>query len=443
MGFIGYIKGLIGRLFAIKDIKTAFGIEAAVTQEMAERIATWYRCYAGSASWLEKGLVSLRLEQSIVREFANITLNEMSAKIDNATLDDIFQLAIRDLNIHLQEGLATGAMIIKPLGESNVQYVSQHGFIPIEYDSRGRLLKVIFPEFKKLGDKYYTRLEYHSLTPDKGLEITNKAFYSADQNTLGREINLENIDEWANLEPYIRYPKMLRPAFGYYKNPIKNTIDGSHGGVSMFDCALNLIKQADTQFGRLDWEFESAERKVFADLSVLNEKGKLSRRDKGIFKLLDLDAERADQLLKEFSPALRQDGFIAGLEEYKRNIEFEVGLSYGDISNPQTVEKTATEIVASKKRKYNTVTAIQNNLRDCLDDLAYALAFHNSLATKNYNFICDFKDSILVDEETERQQDRSDLASGIMRKEEYRAKWYGETIEEAMKNLPEVEEVIE
>ena len=39
--------------------------------------------------------------------------------------------------------------------------------------------------------------------------------------------------------------------------------------------------------------------------------------------------------------------------------------------------------------------------------------------------------------EEERNQDRSDVAMRVMRLEEYRAKWYGETLEEAEKNLPD------
>jgi hypothetical protein len=32
---------------------------------------------------------------------------------------------------------------------------------------------------------------------------------------------------------------------------------------------------------------------------------------------------------------------------------------------------------------------------------------------------------------------------GVMRHEEYRAKWYGETVEQAKKNLPEQNQVME
>ena len=55
----------------------------------------------------------------------------------------------------------------------------------------------------------------------------------------------------------------------------------------------------------------------------------------------------------------------------------------------------------------------------------------------------DFDDSIIEDKDSERQQDRQDVSMGVMRLEEYRAKWYGETVEQARKNLPEQNQVME
>ena len=240
---------------------------------------------------------------------------------------------------------------------------------------------------------------------------------------------------------------MTRPIYGYYRNPIDNTIDGSNAGVSIFDPAIDLIKIVDTQFGRLDWEFESGERAIHVDPAALKKdkdgKFHLPKLSKRLYRAVDIDTGKDGKgFFEAFSPEFRETSIIAGLEEFKRAIEFAVGLSYGDISNPQTVEKTATEILAAKKRKYNTVNAIQQNLRDCLDDLVYAMAFWSAKTTSGYEFVCDFKDSILIDEETERQQDRADVSMGVMRLEEYRAKWYGESVEDALKNLPERDEVV-
>lgn len=432
------------RLFPIKDIQEALNIKTAMSDEMVNAIEDWHKHYIGRAEHIGKGIISLRLEKSITREFSNIVLNEMTVSISVEKLDKIYKKSVKKLNQKLQRGLATGAMVIKPLGGDKVQYVAANAFVPVEYDSDGRLLKVIFPEYKKIGDKYYTRLEYHNLDYENGLTITNTAYLSSDPSQLGKEILLSTVDEWKNLAPFTRYPLMKRPAFGYYVNPIDNTIDGSHCGVSIFESAIEKIKKADIQFGRLDWEFESAERRLDIDITAIDDD-----KDKTIAKKIRRPVDKIyrpadiDELFEEFSPQLRQDGFIAGLEEYKREIEFDCGLAYGDLSNPQFVEKTATEINSSKQRKYDTVTAIQENLKDCLEDLAYALAFYNSMTTSGYKFICDFKDSILTDEETERKQDIQDLSLGIMRPEEYRSKWYGEDIEKALENLPQPAQVID
>lgn len=428
-------------MFPLKDIKQALGVKLAITDDMMQSIEMWQKCFAGQAFWLSDSVISLRLEQAITREFANITLNEMTASVSNDKLQKIFETATEDLNSELQSGLATGAMVIKPLGGDKVQYISANAFVPIEFDARHRLVKVIFPEFKKIGDNYYTRLEYHSLDKDKGLTITNTAYVSASEGQLGREIPLAAVDEWASLPNAVTYTAMLRPAFGYFRTPIKNTIDGSSCGVSVYANDINLIRKIDTQFGRLDWEFESGERAIHVDAAAFKKEG-TEKLNKRLYKAVDVDLGD-NELFKDFSPAIRQSDITDGLNTYLRRLEFSVGLAYGDLSDPDTVAKTATEILSAKNRKYNTVSAIQKQLKYCLDDLVYALAFYNSLATSGYTFVCDFKDSILTDEQTERTQDIQDLSLGIMRPDEYRMKWYGEDEKTAKKNLPQASEVVD
>lgn len=428
-------------MFPLKDIKQALGVKLAITDDMMQSIEMWQKCFAGQAFWLSDSVISLRLEQAITRELANITLNEMTASVSNDKLQKIFETATEDLNSELQSGLATGAMVIKPLGGDKVQYISANAFVPIEFDARHRLVKVIFPEFKKIGDNYYTRLEYHSLDIEKGLTITNTAYVSASEGQLGREIPLAAVDEWASLPNAVTYPAMLRPAFGYFRTPIKNTIDGSSCGVSVYANDINLIRKIDTQFGRLDWEFESGERAIHVDAAAFKKEG-TEKLNKRLYKAVDVDLGD-NELFKDFSPAIRQGDITDGLNTYLRRLEFSVGLAYGDLSNPETVAKTATEIKSAKDRKYNTVSAIQKQLKYCLDDLVYALAFYNSLTTSGYTFVCDFKDSILTDEQTERTQDIQDLSLGIMRPDEYRMKWYGEDEKTAKKNLPQSSEVVD
>ena len=153
MNIIIAIKELIKRMVSREDIKTNYNASTAITDTLINYIDTWAKMYAGKAKWIDNDAVyGLRLEQSITREFANTTLNEMTVNITNKKLDEIYKNAVKDINKNFQRGLATGAMVIKPLGGDKVQYVAQDNFVPVEYDVNGKLIKVIFPEVKKISN---------------------------------------------------------------------------------------------------------------------------------------------------------------------------------------------------------------------------------------------------------------------------------------------------
>ena len=436
------------KMFPAKTLKQVIGHEVAISQQMIERIELWGAMYRGQAPWVDDQVDSLQIEQGICREFSNVCLNEMESSISNEKLDKLYQKAIRELNENLQAGIGLGSFCIKPLGGSSVEYVTADRFVPIAFDARGRLTSVVFIQVKRISeDSFYLRFEFHEWNQDQTLRIQNKAYHTSNVSSIGSPVELSVVEEWAALPEDIMYQGVERPDFGYYRNPIKNEVDGSPCGISIYDSAINMIRKTDIQFGRLDWEFESGERAVHVDVTALQPaptldgKGKtkyvMPKLNKRLYRGLNLSKSNGEDLYQEYSPEFRDGSIINGLNAYLRRIEFSVSLSYGDLSDVNDVDKTATEAKIAKKRKYNMVKAIQSNLKDCLEDLVYALAFYNGMTRSGYEFLCTFKDSILVDEETEREQDRQDVAMGVMRLEEYRAKWYGETLEEAEKNLPE------
>ena len=97
------------------------------------------------------------------------------------------------------------------------------------------------------------------------------------------------------------------------------------------------------------------------------------------------------------------------------------------------LKKTAEEIKSSKARKYNRVKSNTGKTSGLSGRFCGRIGIYNSMYTSGYEFFCEFSDSILTSEETERQQDRQDVNMGAMTLVEYRAKWYGETEEEAAK----------
>ncbi len=447
-GFKRLWKG-IRRMFGYTTLKQIVGKDIAFSDKMIYAIDDWNKMLNGEADWITGSVVSLGIEAGICREFADCALVEMETGVSNERLDKIYQKNIAGLNENLQEGLALGSFVIKPLGGVAAEFVTADKIIPISFGDDGKPNDIAFLTVKKVGDvDYFTRFERHYFL-NGNLTIENKCFHSQSENDIGLPCSLEAVEEWENIEPGpITYPGMNRMDFGYYRNPIKNKVDGSACGVSLYDSAVDLIKKTDVQGARLDWEFESGERAIHVDNRALKQDkstgrfgmAKLSKR---LYRGLNLEAGKDQELLKEYSPEMRDESFKRGLEEYKREIEFSVGLAYGDLSDAQEVAKTATEIKASKNRKYNRVTAIQNNLYDCLEDFVAGLAFYNSMLNSGYEFSCKFNDSILTDEETERQQDRQDVSMGVMSHLEYRMKWYNEDEATAKKMLPEQNQVME
>ena len=433
----------VKHMFGLTEYKRILG-DVDLTSEMIEHIDFWRDMQTGNAPW-NNNAAGIGIPQGICRELADVAINEMTVKIENDTVQKVIDELTESLNENLQDGLALGSLILKPYykkdGTVGIEYVTADRFVPIKISDTGDLLDVAFIQtlIKSETERWY-RIERHTLTND-GLVITNQA-YSGNQGNIGNQIPLHSVEIWSNLAEEIMY-KIDHMDFGYYRNPVKNRIDYGKCGVSIYSGAEALVERADKQAARIEWEFESGERAVHVDERALkHRKGQvyMPELNNRLYRGLDLDAGN-QELLKEYSPDFRQADLIQGLESYLRQIEFIVGLSYGDLSNVQEVDKTAEEIRASKQRKFNRVTAIQSNLKHCLEDLVDAIAFYAGVYTSPRTTVINFEDSILTDERNARKQDREDVKLGIMCREEYRVRWYGEDPEEAEKNVPDIEDV--
>ncbi len=439
-GFRRFWRG-VKRMFGYTTLKNIVGKDITLSEIMIDSINDWKNMMNGQADWITDYIKSLKIEEGICREFADAVLIEMESNVSVDRLDQVYQKTIADLNENLQEGLGLGSLVIKPIGPDKAEYITADKFIPISLDDDGKPVDIGFLTTKRVGDNdYFTRFERHYFM-NGNLTIENKCYHSQDPSDIGQECSLQEVPEWAGINPGpVTYPGMQRMDFGYYRNPIKNRIDGSACGVSVFESARELIRKADIQAARLDWEYESGERAIHVDSRALKQdkttgRSGMAKLNRRLYRGLNLEDGKDKELLKEYSPTMRDDAYNRGLEKYLREIEFNVGLAYGDLSDVQQVEKTAAEVKTSKARKFNRVGAIQNKLKDCLEDFVAGLAFYNGLYNSGYEFSCNFNDSILTDEETERQQDRQDVSMGAMTLVEYRAKWYGETEEEAAQHV--------
>ena len=106
------------------------------------------------------------------------------------------------------------------------------------------------------------------------------------------------------------------------------------------------------------------------------------------------------------------------------------------LSDPNTVDKTAEEIKASKQRSYSTVSDIQKALEQLVYAMDVIAQLSNLNGGKKYEVSFDWDDSIVIDKEQELQSMQQDATAGLVRKEIYIAAKYGVSEEEALKMMP-------
>ncbi|MGN0553462.1 MAG: phage portal protein [Oscillospiraceae bacterium] len=445
MNILSAIKEVISKLFDKKTVADKLGVSIAMSQSMTDAIKLWSDLYEGNAPWISENVHSKRLAYAVTHEMARLVTLEMSSELNGGKraeyLSPFYSKVIADAPVLVEKSCAMGGIMLKPyLTPSGIAtaYIQADSFFPTAFDSSGNITGCVFTERKIVGKQYYTRLEYHSFTP-ADYTVINRAYVSDKASELGRSVALSNIPEWAQLQEETHFTAS-RPLFSYFKMPGANRIDSSSPlGVSIFSDAVGAMQDADEQYSRLLWEFEGSELAVFADETALEHKdGKVSapKLNKRLMRGLD-----KENLYEVFSPNIREQSLLNGLDAILRDVEYLSGLAYGTISKQTDTAKTATEIKASRQRSYCTVHAIQTALQNALTDYIGVLdnlcTLYELAPADKLEASFDFDDSLVTDAETQQKIWLQEVAAGLMQPYEYRMRQYGETEEQAKKMLPD------
>lgn len=455
---MNWIRSVTTRMFGQhSDFFTKAGIPAnAITTDMSNAIDLWSQLYVGQAPWLVENPKSLGLPARIASEMATQVTLEMQmnvsdpagGKVDSgakeepttraAFLSKELQKVMECIQKQTEYACAKGGLVFKPYpdkGGISFDYVQADDFYPCAYNSRGDITSAIFLSKKKVADLYYTRVEKHTL---EGTHYTihNQCYKSMAENEVGEPCALSEVPEWSDIED-AEIDNVEHPLFSYFRIPLGNTIDPkSPLGVSVYARALQsgLLREADRQFQRLMWEYEGGELAIDASSDAFKTVGgrpELPTGKERLYRMNTLDPSTTnEELMKTFSPTLRDESYNRGLETVKREIEDVCGLAHGTLSKADEEAKTATEIKMTRQRTYATVTSIQKALQTALEGLVVAADYITTLYSLapegKYDLQFVWDDSLIVDSDVERQRDLDEIAAGIRNKWEYRVKWYGE-----------------
>lgn len=415
-------------------VSTALRVQTVNNSEMQIAVRRWSDLYKNSAVWNSERIISLCLASAISREFSRLVLaeSEISAIGDNY-ISEQFEKIRPKLPIIVEKACAMGGIIIKPYlsnGRIYVDTVLPESFFAVDF-SEDTITSAVFPEQLIIGKNCYTRLEYHQFDPKKKVcVIRNQCYRSGSADSLGSLCSLSEVPNWSGMQEVTVLTNVDRPLFAYFRMPFANIIDYENPlGISVYESSEELIHQADAQWERIIWEFESGERAIDAteDIFRYNQNGKpiLPKGRERMFRTYDIQATEKP-FIETFSPEIRDTSLFNGLNRIFQRIEFNCGLAYGTLSDPQTVEKTAEEIRTSKQRSYTQVSAIQRNLEFTLENVLYIFNYYAGyfgLSRSDAVLSCVWGDSVLEDTDKEFQRRLQMVNAGILTKEKFIA-WY-------------------
>ena len=374
------------------------------------------------------------------------------------------------LRVEIESGIAKGGLVIKPYLVQNsspdaettytieFDFIQADAFFPLGFDTTGRIIEAAFIEEMTEKDKIYRRVEHHTWAGNS-VTIENKAFVTTNSNTssmnsdtmlLGKEIKLTEIPQWSNMREKTTINNVDRPLYAYFKMPLKNTVDKSSKlGISAFERAKKLIKDADEQYSRLLWEYEGGELAVDIDRDALrtdvdengNTKTRMNHSQERLFRKVDLGS--TGDTYQPYAPSLRDTSYIQGLNTILMRIEDVVALSRGTLSDGAQEARTATELKILKQRSYQANADIQQAIQATLEDVVYIMNVYASLyeitPEGEYDVSFEWDDSIITDVDTELTKRLTLMQNGLAGKVETRMWYFGETERQAKEALAQID----
>lgn len=441
---------------SIERVERLERLESPLSEEMTNVLHKWYLLYMDKAPWLggEADVKSLNLPAFISSEIARQIVLEVKWNITGKGLDangeslmnpraqflkDEFGKLFSVLRQKLEQGCAAGGMAVRPYprdGHIHFDWAMAWGLYPLAFGNDGELTDVIFADTYTEGKTIYTRLERHTVEGGS-VKITQRAFKSNTPDTLGTEISLSEVKQWANLLPEATVTNTEGQLFGWFKVASANSVDvDSPMGASVYAKAVDTIKQADVQYSRLLWEYEGSELAIDVDPTVLQPKpgpgGKreMPKLNQRLFRAVDA-LKNGEDRYSVFSPAIRDASYINGLNQLLMRIEDQCGLSRGTLSDANVDARTATELRIVRQRSYATIADNQKALEVCLRDVVRAMDkyadLYNLAPEGDYDVSFEWDDSIVTDMNQQLEERLALMSAGVFSRQELRQWYFGET----------------
>ena len=250
------------------------------------------------------------------------------------------------------------------------------------------------------------------------------------------------------MEP-ITYLNTDIPLFQIVKPKQVNNVDIYNPmGISVYANAVDVLKEIDTTFDAFDSEVRTGRRHILMagegfTMDANGDQHNVIDDNEEVLRMVGEGGSDGGIELHDFSPSFRISELKEALQFQLNLLSEKCGMGTNQYEFATKGVKTATEVISEDSDMYSTLKKHEKPLDMAIRGMIRAIGYLMGTDIKYEDIQIDFDDSIIEDKETERKNDQTDLANGTLRPEEYRSRWRNESLEEALKNLPQQADVLE
>lgn len=434
-----------------------------------------YKVYRGNGGHVNCMRYALGMAKKVCEDMADLLLNEhVEITISDPATDDFVKAVLEanswgELGNEYQEwksALGTSAYVVYVRdarvddegnmkgGSVGINYVDASNIFPTSWQNKV-VTECVFVFNKTHDRKKYVQLQFHKLEDVPGEERRQYVIENVVlENTpgAGRELapqEWEKIPVFAGLAPRMETGSD-KPQFVIDRLNIVNNADedlSNPMGVALFANAIDVVRKIDLEYDSYANEFSLGRKRIFVApemLTMENGNAVFDPNDTVFYELPEdyFKNSESKEALHEVNMELRIEEHSKAINDDLNWLSLKCGFGTERYKFESGGVKTATEVVSENSDLYRSLTKHELVLERVLIQLIQTIVrtgirLGMAELKEDADITIMFDDSIIEDKTTERQNDRQDVAMGAMGLAEYRAKWYGETVEEAQAKLPE------
>lgn len=434
-----------------------------------------YKVYRGNGNSVNCTRYALGMAKKVCEDIADLLLNErVIITIADKATDTFVKEVLKnntwgELGNEYQEwksALGTVAYVVyikdsvadesgrMTGGTVGINFVEASNIYPTSWQNKV-ITECIFTFSKTYKRRKYIHFQYHRIEDVPG---ENRKQYVIEnmvvENTTGTGKELtprewEQIPAFSGLAERIEtgsdQPLFIIDRLNMVNNADEDTTNPM--GVALFANAVDIVRKIDLEYDSYANEFSLGRKRIFVApemLTTVNGENVFDPQDTVFYELPEDYFKNAEskESMREVNMELRIEEHSKAINDDLNWLSLKCGFGTERYKFEGGQVKTATEVISVNSDMYRTLQKHELVLERVLIQLVQTIiraGISTGISGLNPNTAVTiaFDDSIIEDKATERQNDRQDVAMGAMSVAEYRAKWYGETLEQAQKNLPE------